>query len=148
MNIWIDADACPKAIKEIVIRAAERTKIPVIFVANCWLRLPDSEFVKLIQVAMGADIADDKIAEECEAEDLIVTADIPLAARVIEKGAYALNYRGQMYNKNNIKQVLSIRNFMDDLRSGGVETGGPKTFNKKDQQLFANELDKHLRRVS
>lgn len=148
MSIWIDADSCPKSVKEIVIRAAERTNTLVIFVANCWLRLPDSEFIKLIQVPMGSDIADNKIAELCDAGDLIVTADIPLAARVVEKGAYALNYRGQLYNKNNVKHALSIRNFMDDLRSGGVETSGPRSFNKKDQQLFANELDKYLCRAS
>jgi len=144
MKIWVDADACPKVVKEILFRLAERTKISVTFVANQWLHLPNYGSVHLIQVGQGADIADDKIAEECEAGDLIITADIPLAARVVEKGAQALDPRGTMYDKNNIGQILSMRNFMDDLRSSGVETGGPNGFGQRERQKFANGLDKFI----
>jgi len=142
MKIWVDADACPKVIKEILFRAAERTKTPVILVANNWFRLPDSAFISFVQVEQGPDIADDEIAKRCEAGDLVITADIPLAARAVEKGARALDPRGTLYDKNNIKQVLTMRNFMQDLRGSGVETGGPDGFGQRERQLFANELDK------
>jgi uncharacterized protein len=142
MKIWVDADACPKAVKEILYRVAERTEISVILVANSPLHLPHSSFIHLIQVGSGADIADDEIADKCEAGDLIITADIPLAARVVEKGAQALDPRGTIYDKNNIGQVLSMRNFMDELRGSGVETGGPSGFGQKEKFKFANALDK------
>lgn len=142
MKIWVDADACPKAVKEILYRVAERTEIPVTLVANSPLYLPTSSFINLIQVASGADIADDEIADKCEAGDLIITADIPLAARVVEKGAQALDPRGTIYDKNNIGQILSMRNFMDELRGSGVETGGPSGFGQKEKFKFANALDK------
>lgn len=146
MKIWVDADACPVAVKEILFRVAERTKIPVVLVANQWLRSPHSEFISSIQVDQGADVADDKIHDDCEAGDLIITADIPLAARVVKKGALALDPRGTLYDSNNVGQILGMRDFMDELRNSGVETGGPKSFNQKDIQKFANELDKFLAR--
>ena len=142
MKIWVDADACPKAVKEILYRVAERTEIFVTLVANSPLHLPPSSFIDLIQVGSGADIADDEIADKCEAGDLIITADIPLAARVVEKGAQALDPRGTIYDKNNIGQILSMRNFMDELRGSGVETGGPSGFGQKEKFKFANALDK------
>ena len=142
MKIWVDADACPKAVKEILYRVAERTEISVILVANSPLHLPHSSFIHLIQVGSGADIADDEIADKCEAGDIIITADIPLAARVVEKGAQALDPRGTIYDKNNIGQILSMRNFMDELRGSGVETGGPSGFGQKEKFKFANALDK------
>ncbi len=142
MKIWVDADACPKAVKEILYRVAERTEISVTLVANSPLRLPPSSFINLIQVGSGADIADDEIANKCEEGDLIITADIPLAARVVEKGAQALDPRGTIYDKNNIGQILSMRNFMDELRGSGVETGGPSGFGQKEKFKFANALDK------
>ena len=144
MKIWVDADACPKAVKEILYRVAERTEISVTLVANSPLRLPDSPFLQLLQVGSGADIADDEIANLCEAGDLIITADIPLAARVVEKGAQALDPRGTVYDKNNIGQGLSMRNFMDELRGSGVETGGPSGFGQKEKFKFANALDKFI----
>jgi uncharacterized protein len=142
MKIWIDADACPKAVKEILYRVAERTEISVNLVANSRLHLPHSSFIHLIQVGSGADIADDEIVDKCEAGDLVITADIPLASRVVEKGAQALDPRGTIYDKNNIGQVLSMRNFMDELRGSGVETGGPRGFGQKEKFNFANALDK------
>ena len=146
MKIWVDADACPRAIKDILFRVADRTKIPVTFVANQWLRLPNSNFIHLIQVGHGSDIADDEIANKCEAGDLIITADIPLAARIVEKGALALDPRGRMYDKNNIGQILDMRDFMDTLRGSGIETGGPNGFGQRDRFKFANELDRFIAR--
>ncbi len=146
MNIWVDADACPRAVKDILFRVAERTRISVIFVANQRMRLPESPFIDWIQVGQGPDIADDEIADKCEAGDLIVTADIPLAARVVEKGALALDPRGTMYDKTNIGQILDMRNFMDTLRSSGVETGGPDSFGQRERMKFANELDRFIAR--
>ncbi len=144
MKIWVDGDACPKGIKEILFRMAERTHIPTIFVANAYLRLPHSNYLEMLQVKDGADVADDEIAERCTAEDLVVTADIPLAARVVKKGALALDPRGTLYDSNNIGQILGMRDFMDELRGSGVETGGPKSFSAKERQKFANELDRLL----
>ncbi|MDA0690280.1 MAG: YaiI/YqxD family protein [Nitrospinae bacterium] len=144
MKIWVDADACPRAVKDILFRVADRTEISVIFVANQWLRLPNSMFIHLVQVGQGADIADDEIANKCEAGDLIITADIPLAARIVEKGALALDPRGRLYDKNNIGQILDMRNFMDTLRGSGVETGGPSSFGQRERFKFANELDKFI----
>jgi uncharacterized protein YaiI (UPF0178 family) len=144
MKIWVDADACPRPIKEILYRVADRTEIPVTSVTNQGLRIPDSAYINLIQVGQGADVADDEIANKCEAGDLIITADIPLAARVVEKGALALDPRGKVYDKNNIGQILDMRNFMDNLRGSGVETGGPAGFGQKERFKFANELDRFL----
>ena len=144
MKIWVDADACPRAVKDILFRVAERTQIAVTFVANQRIRLPESPFIDLIQVGQGADIADDEIANRCQAGDLIVTADIPLAARAVEKGAQALDPRGTLYDKNNIGQILDMRNFMDNLRGSGVETGGPNSFGQRERMKFANELDRFI----
>ena len=140
----MDADACPRPIKEILYRVADRTEIPVTLVTNQGLRIPDSAYINLIQVGQGADVADDEIANKCEAGDLIITADIPLAARVVEKGALALDPRGKVYDKNNIGQILDMRNFMDNLRGSGVETGSPAGFGQKERFKFANELDRFL----
>lgn len=144
MKIWVDADACPNVIKEMLYRVAGRAQISIVFVANQWLRLPESPFITFIQVPEGPDIADDKIAEDCHAGDLIITADIPLAARIVEKGATALDPRGTLYDKDNVGQILSIRDFMDSMRGSGIETGGPKNFGQQDRQKFANALDKFV----
>jgi uncharacterized protein YaiI (UPF0178 family) len=144
MKIWVDADACPKVIKEILLRAAGRTKIQIIFVANQWLRLPELPFIHFIQVEPGPDIADNKIAEDCIAGDVVITADIPLAVRIVAKGALGLDPRGKIYNKDNIGQISDMRDFMNTLRNDGVQTGGPKNFSARDGEKFANELDKLL----
>jgi len=144
MKIWVDGDACPKGIKEILFRTAERTNITVVFVANQYLHLPPSNTLKMIQVGGGADAADDEIVQHCTAGDLIITADIPLAARAVKKGALALDPRGTLYDSNNIGQILGMRDFMDELRGSGVETGGPSNFGAKERQKFANELDRLL----
>ena len=144
MKIWVDADACPKPVKDILFRLADRKKIVVTFVANQRLRLVESRFVQLIQVGSGINIADDEIVNKCEDGDLIITADIPLAARVVAKGAQALDPRGKIYDKNNIGQLLDMRNFMDELRGRGIETGGTPSFGQKDRFKFANELDRFV----
>ena len=144
MKIWVDADACPKSVKDILFRLAERREIVVTFVANQRLRLIESPFVQLIQVGSGANIADDEIVNKCKDGDLIITADIPLAARVVAKGAQALDPRGKFYDKNNIGQLLDMRNFMDELRGSGIKTGGPPGFSQKDRFKFANELDRFV----
>ena len=146
MQIWIDADACPTVIKDIVFRAAERLGIATILAANRMLRTPPSRFIRAIQVPAGFDVADRHIAERVAPGDLVITADIPLAAAVIDKGALALNPRGELYTKENIRQTLDMRNFMDVLRSSGVETGGPPAFSQADRQNFANQLDRLLAR--
>ena len=144
IKIWVDADACLKPVKDILFRLAERKKIMVTFVANQRLRLVKSPFIHLIQVGYGADIADDEIVNKYDDGDLIITADIPLAARIVAKGAQALDPRGKIYDKNNIGQLLDMRNFMDELRGSGVETGGPPSFGQKERFKFANELDKFI----
>jgi uncharacterized protein YaiI (UPF0178 family) len=144
MTIWVDADACPNVIKDILFRAAERARIEVVLVANQWLRTPASRFVRAIQVPGGLDVADSEIVRRAEAGDLVVTADIPLAALVIEKGVLALNPRGELYTRDSIAQRLSMRNFMDELRGAGVDTGGPAAFHARDRQAFANALDRWL----
>jgi uncharacterized protein YaiI (UPF0178 family) len=146
MQIWVDADACPNVIKEILFRVADRLEISVTLVANKLLRVPPSRFVKAIQVPAGFDVADREIVLLVQAGDLVITADIPLAAEVVEKGGQALNPRGEFYTSDNIQQHLTMRNFMDELRVSGVETGGPAPFSQSDRQMFANQLDRHLRR--
>ncbi len=148
MKIWVDADACPKGVKEILFRVALRTKIPVVFVANQYLHLPDIESISFMLVEAGPDIADDKIIEECESGDLVITADIPLASRVVKKGALGLDPRGTMYDANNIGQILSMRDFMDSMRGSGIETGGASSFGQKDREKFANELDRFIAKQS
>ena len=144
MQIWVDADACPVVIKDILFRAAVRTQTAVTLVANAPLRTPSSPYIKSMQVPSGFDVADNRIVELVATADLVITADIPLAAAVIEKGGYALNPRGMLYTVENIRETLSLRNFMADLRSSGVETGGPSTYTPSDRQAFANQLDRLL----
>ena len=143
-QIWVDADACPAPIKEVLFRAAEREQVQVTLVANQWLRTPPSRFVRAIQVPGGFDVADAEIVERVSAGDLVVTQDIPLAALVIEKGALAVHPRGELYTPDTIAQRLSMRNFMDELRGSGVDTGGPAAFHARDKQAFANQLDRWL----
>ena len=144
MQIWIDADACPRVIKEILYRAAERLHVPLTLVANKALHTPPSSYIKVIRVAAGLDVADREIERLLEPGDLVITADIPLAAAVIEKGGHALDPRGEFFSEDNIGERLAMRNFMDELRSGGVETGGPSSFNRTDRTAFANQLDRFL----
>ncbi len=145
MNIWVDADACPVVIKEILFRAAVRKKIQVTLVANHQMQIPKSPFIQFVQVTSGFDVADNEIVKRIEKGDLVITGDIPLAAEVIEKEALALNPRGEMYTTENIKQRLNMRDFMETMRSSGVEVGGgPPPLNQKDRQAFANHLDRLL----
>lgn len=145
MRIWVDADACPKVIKEILYRAAIRTKTPMVLVANQILNTPSSIYITIRQVARGFDVADQEIIQQVEAGDLVITADIPLAAAVIEKGCTAINPRGSLYTADNIKERLSIRNFSAELRGAGLLTGGPSKLSNKEIQAFSNCLDKFLR---
>lgn len=146
MQIWVDADACPGVIKEILFRVAERTQIHVTLVANQLLRVPGSKFIRALQVPGGFDVADAEIVARVQPNDLVVTGDIPLAAQVLEKGGHALNPRGDFYTKDTIAQQLTMRAFMEELRSSGVDTGGPSAFSQADRQNFANALDRHLAR--
>lgn len=144
MKIWVDADACPVAIKEILYRAANRAGVPLTLIANQMLRVPPSPWIKAIQVPSGFDVADRRIADETEAGDLVITADIPLAALVVAKGALVIDPRGELIDKSNIQERLSLRNFMETLRNSGVETGGPAALSTADRQQFANQLDRWL----
>ena len=146
MQIWVDADACPAVIKEIIFRAAERKQIQTTLVANQMLRTPPSRFIRAIQVPSGFDVADSYIVDQIAAGDLVITADIPLASSVIERNAHALNPRGEMYSAANIQERLTMRNFMEELRGSGVNTGGPPAFSQADRQAFANQLDRFLAR--
>jgi uncharacterized protein YaiI (UPF0178 family) len=147
MQIWVDADACPAVIKDILYRAAERVKCALVLVANKPLQTPPSRFIKTMQVPSGFDVADNRIIELAQRGDLVITADIPLAAAVVEKGGYALNPRGEMYTRDNIGERLAMRNLMGELRNNGVMTGGPSALNHSDRQAFANQLDRLLTRV-
>ena len=144
MRLWVDADACPVVIKEILFRAAERTCSLLTLVANQPIRVPSSQYIKTVQVPAGFDVADNEIVKRLEAGDLVITADIPLAADVIEKGGHALNPRGELYTTENIKARLNMRDFMDTLRSSGINTGGPPAISLSDRQAFANNLDRFL----
>lgn len=146
MQIYVDADACPKVIKDILFRAAERRQIPLTLVANRLLHCPPSVYIRAMQVQAGFDVADNKIVELVEAGDLVVTADIPLAALVIAKGGHALNPRGEFYTPDTIRERLGMRDFMDALRASGVETGGPPSLSQRDRQAFANQLDRFFAR--
>ena len=141
MQIWVDADACPKVVKEILFRVAERAKVNVTLVANQSLITPKSPFIKSIRVSSGFDVADNYIVQQTEKDDLVITADIPLAAEVIEKGGHALNPRGELYSTETIKQKLVMRDLMDELRGSGEVTGGPPPLNQRDRREFANQLD-------
>lgn len=144
MTIWIDADACPVAIKEILYRAAERTKIPLVLVANQYLRTPPSAVIRSVQVQSGFDEADDYLVEQALAGDLVITQDIPLAARLLEKQVSVLTPRGQPMTQANIGERLAIRDFLDTMRSSGIQSGGPAAMNQADKQQFANALDRWL----
>jgi hypothetical protein len=146
MRIWVDADACPGTIKDILYRAAERAQIHLTLVANKALHTPRSPWIQLVQVGRGFDVADGHIVNAVAPGDLVVTADIPLAAAVVEKDASALNPRGEFYSRENIRELLDMRNFMQTLRSSGVDTGGPSAFSQSDRQAFANQLDRFLAR--
>lgn len=148
MKIWVDADACPVVIKEILFRAAKRTGTTLTLVANQPLYVPSSPLIKTVQVASGFDVADNEIVKRAAAGDLVITADIPLAAEIIEKGAHALNPRGELYTTENIKARLNMRDFMDTLRGSGIQTGGPKEFSQSDRQAFANALDRILAKAA
>jgi len=144
MKIWVDADACPVVIKEILFKAAERTGVQLTLVANQPVRVPPSIFIHSVQVSSGFDVADNEIVERLEAGDLVITADIPLAADAIEKGGLALNPRGEMYTAENIKARLNMRDFMETLRGSGIDTGGPPAFSQTDRKSFADNLDRLL----
>lgn len=142
--IWVDADACPLVIKEILFKAAMRTKMSLTLVANHAMRVPQSPHIHFRQVEAGFDVADNWIVQKCHAGDLVITADIPLASEVIAKQALALNPRGELYTTSNIQQRLNMRDFMETLRSSGIQTGGPDALNQRDRQAFANQLDRWL----
>lgn len=143
-QVWVDADACPGVVKEILFRAAERARIQVTLVANQWLRTPPSRYIRALQVAGGFDVADTAIVERVQPGDLVVTQDIPLAARVLERGGIPVNPRGERYTADNMAERLSMRNFMEELRGAGVQTGGPPAFHARDRQAFANRLDRWI----
>lgn len=145
-QIWVDADACPVVIKEILYRAATRTETLTTFIANHSLRLPPSPFLKFQQVQSGFDVADNEIVHRMQKGDLVITADIPLAAEAIEKGALALNPRGELYTTDTISARLTMRNFMETMRSSGELMGGPPAFHQRDRQAFGNQLDKWLQK--
>ena len=147
MKIWIDGDACPRVIKEIVFRASERLELPVILVANQGLAKHHSRLITSVVVAEGLDAADDYIAEQATADDLVITADIPLAARIVANGCVALDPRGELYTEDNVGERLSIRDMMQELRSAGMIQGGPGAFSNTDRQRFASSLDSTLTRM-
>lgn len=146
MQIWVDADACPKVIKEVLFKAAGRAEIPLTLIANQALNIPRSKFITSIRVMPGFDIADDEIVKRLSPGDLVITADIPLASEAVDKGAYALNPRGELYTKENIKARLNMRDFMDTLRASGIDTGGPAALSPAERRAFANELDRFITR--
>lgn len=146
MMIWVDADACPKVIKEILFRAADRSAISLVLVANQLLSVPPSPHIRAVQVPAGFDVADNEIVRQVNSGDLVITGDIPLAAEILEKGAHALNPRGEMYSTETIRAQLTLRDFMDTLRASGVQTGGPAAFSQSDRQNFANQLDRFIAR--
>jgi uncharacterized protein YaiI (UPF0178 family) len=146
MQIWVDADACPNVIKDILFRAAERVKVRLTLVANQPVSTPPSVWIESVQVGKGFDVADNEIVRRLEPGDLVITADIPLAAEAIAKGGYALNPRGEFYSEANIRERLNMRDFMETLRSSGIQTGGPAALNQRDRQAFSNELDRFLAR--
>jgi uncharacterized protein YaiI (UPF0178 family) len=147
-RIWVDADACPKVIKEILFRAADRVAVPVTLVANQPIQVPRSPHIRAVQVASGFDVADNYIVQQAQAGDLVITADIPLAAEVVPKGVLALNPRGELYTADNIRQRLNMRDFLDTLRGSGIDTGGPAPLSQAERMAFANQLDRFLARMS
>ncbi|MBS2029343.1 MAG: YaiI/YqxD family protein [Deltaproteobacteria bacterium] len=147
MKIWVDADACPRDVKELVFRAAERLQIPAVLVANSDLNVPRSAFVSSVRVGKGLDVADGYLVQHAEPGDLAITADIPLAAALVAKGVPALDPRGDRYDEDNVRERLAVRDLMKDLRDSGVATGGPRSFDSRDKQSFANALDRELSRL-
>ncbi len=147
MHIWVDADACPLVIKEILFRAAERAQLPLTLVANKLIGVPRSSWIRSIQVSRGFDVADNEIARRLEAGDLVITADIPLAADVIARGGHAINPRGELYTPENIRERLATRDFMEKLRETGVQTGGPAPLDNTDRKRFADQLDRLLAKI-
>jgi len=146
MTIWIDADACPRAVKEVVFRRAERGRLRTVLVANSFQQVPRFNWITAVKVDKGMDVADDYIVQHCETGDLVITQDVPLAAEIIEKGVSALSIRGEEWNENNIRERLSIRDMMTEARASGVVTGGPPPFDQKAKQRFANAFDRWLAR--
>ena len=146
MKIWVDADACPVVIKEILFKAANRAEIPLILVANQMVRVPHSEWISSVRVSSGFDVADNEIVRQCESGDLVITSDIPLASEVIAKGGQALSPRGEMFTKDSIGSRLNMRDFLETLRSSGEHTGGPPPLHARDRQAFAAHLDKCIQR--
>ena len=144
MHIWVDADACPKVIKEILFRAATRSKIPLTLVANQTLHVPPSPFIRSVQVHAGFDVADNEIVKRLAAGDLVISSDLPLAAQVIDQGGHVLSHRGEWYSAANIGPLLTMRNFMESLRASGVQTGGPPPMSHSERQAFAAHLDRFL----
>lgn len=144
MTLWVDADACPAPIKEILFRAAQRTHTDTVLVANHYMKTPATKYVRLLQVASGFDVADNEIVQRCQPGELVITSDIPLAAEVIEKQCTALSPRGEYYTRDNIRSRLNMRDFMDTLRSSGIQTGGPAALSEAEKQQFANQLDRWL----
>ena len=144
MHIWVDADACPKVIKDILFRAAARTKIQLTLVANQTLYVPPSPFIRSVQVSAGFDVADNEIVKRVSAGDLVITSDLPLAAEVIEKGGHVLSHRGEWYSAANIRPLLNMRDFMDNLRASGIQTGGPPPMSQNESRSFAGHLDRFL----
>ena len=144
MNIWVDADACPKVIKDILFRAANRTKIALTLIANQTLSVPPSPYIRSVQVSAGFDVADNEIVKRVVAGDLVITSDLPLAAEVIEKGGHVLSHRGEWYSAANIRPLLNMRDFMDNLRASGIQTGGPPPMSQSEQKAFAGHLDRFL----
>ncbi|MEJ2544172.1 MAG: YaiI/YqxD family protein [Calditrichaceae bacterium] len=147
MKIWVDADACPKPIKSILFRVADRLRISVLFISNQRIKVPKSNYIDTVQVAGGFDIADEYIIERIEPLDLVITADIPLASAIVGKNGFAINPRGTLYNKDNISEILAMRNLKDELRSTGLDIGGPSQFKSGDTEAFANQLDKFFNRI-
>ena len=143
-NIWVDADACPRPVKDVLFRAANRTEKPLTLVANHAIKVPPSPFIRSVQVVQGFDVADNYIVQHAEPGDLVITQDIPLAAELIELGCVAVNPRGELYTPENVRQRLNMRDFMDSLRGSGIQTGGPPAYGKKELQQFANQLDRSV----
>jgi uncharacterized protein YaiI (UPF0178 family) len=144
MHIWVDADACPGVIREVLVKASQRTSVPLTFVANQHIPVPPNAHINSLRVSSGFDVADDEIVKRCEKQHLVITGDIPLAAEILEKGGQAINFRGEAYDNATIKATLTMRDFMDQIRASGERTGGPKAFSAKDKMNFANQLDRIL----
>ena len=148
VSIWVDADACPKVVRDILFRAAQRVSVPLTLVANHALPIPNSPLIRCLQLPQGFDVADNLIVQQVRENDLVITSDIPLAAEVIEKGALVISSRGERYTRNNVRQRLNMRDFMETMRSSGEVTGGPPPLGPKDKQAFANALDRYLARYT